>query len=170
MGNKYLEKIVFYEGVPVTLYSIDGTVWSSKKNELREIQERLLRKKLEILGVKTDSQKADDVSNPVITPVKDLKKKAAKVKDITKTIVDIKAEELRAKLIKNNLVELRAAKSSRGKKLSSSSHTPGGDKKKVLSKTIKVHKVIFNSKKANSKKKPVNARFTRKNIKTKGRR
>lgn len=51
---KYLSKIVTFGGKKITLFSIDGTTWSSKKDELHEIQERQERQRLALQGLKPE--------------------------------------------------------------------------------------------------------------------
>lgn len=102
-----LEKIVFYQGQPVKLYSLDGVVWSSRKSELKELQNRLNRKRLEIMGFKTkDNLKKDEAENQsskLTHEVLTVANKTKKVKEITKNIVEIKAQEIAARLKKSKL-------------------------------------------------------------------
>ena len=102
-----LEKIVFYQGQPVKLYSLDGVVWSSRKSELKELQKRLNQKRLEILGFKTKDnlkkEEAGNQSSKLTHEVLTVANKTKKVKEITKHIVEIKAQEIAAKLKKSRL-------------------------------------------------------------------
>lgn len=100
-----LEKIVFYQGQPVKLYSLDGVVWSSRKSELKELQKRLNQKRLEILGFKTKDnlkkEEAGNQSSKLTHEVLTVANKTKKVKEITKHIVEIKAQEIAARLKKS---------------------------------------------------------------------
>jgi hypothetical protein len=102
-----LEKIVFYQGQPVKLYSLDGVVWSSRKSELKELQKRLNQKRLEILGFKTKNnlkkEEAENQSSKLTHEVLKVANKTKKVKEITKNIVEIKAQEIAARLKKSRL-------------------------------------------------------------------
>jgi len=102
-----LEKIVFYQGQPVKLYSLDGVVWSSRKSELKELQKRLNQKRLEILGFKTKDnlkkEEAENQSSKLTHEVLTVANKTKKVKEITKHIVEIKAQEIAARLKKSRL-------------------------------------------------------------------
>jgi Na+/phosphate symporter len=102
-----LEKIVFYQGQPVKLYSLDGVVWSSRKSELKELQKRLNQKRLEILGFKTKDnlkkEEAENQSSKLTQEVLTVANKTKKVKEITKNIVEIKAQEIAARLKKSRL-------------------------------------------------------------------
>ncbi|MCS6894487.1 MAG: hypothetical protein NZO16_07995 [Deltaproteobacteria bacterium] len=106
MGNpRFFEKVVLYEGEPVKLYSFDGQVWTSKKEELSKLQERLIKKKLEILGVRTDTARLETTKNESrsrkLKEVERVGRRAQRVRDITKAIVEIKAEELKTQILKS---------------------------------------------------------------------
>jgi hypothetical protein len=102
-----LEKIVFYQGQPIKLYSLDGVVWSSRKSELKELQKRLNQKRLEILGFKTKDnlkkEEAENQSSKLTHEVLTVANKTKKVKEITKNILEIKAQEIAARLKKSRL-------------------------------------------------------------------
>lgn len=57
---KYLSKIVTFGGKKITLFSIDGTTWSSKKDELHEIQERQERQRLALQGLKPEEDPKEE--------------------------------------------------------------------------------------------------------------
>lgn len=98
-NERVIEKTVVREGLKIKLYSLDGVIWSSNKDELKLIKERLAMRKLELLGIK--NLKGDVESNhPPANNFREVKRKAKKVQDITKSIVDIKAEEIRNSLAK----------------------------------------------------------------------
>lgn len=96
-NESYLRKVVYYEGKPVTLYSLDGVTWSSNKNDLVEIRARLIQAKLKILGLST-ADAPGRVNTEPSEKVREVSRRAKKVRDISKSIIEIKAEELRSQL------------------------------------------------------------------------
>ncbi len=59
LKQKYLSKIVLFNGQKMTLYSLDGQTWSSKKIELSEIQERREQQRLALAGKKEEESDND---------------------------------------------------------------------------------------------------------------
>ncbi len=100
-SDKVIEKTVNYQGHVIKLYSLDGIIWSSNRAELTVIKERLHRKKLELLGVKDVGSITEPLNSDQVKHVKEVKKRARKVRDITKNIVEIKAEEIKETLSRN---------------------------------------------------------------------
>lgn len=52
---KYLSKTVNFGGKTLTLFSVDGTTWSSRKQELLEIKERQERDKVSFAAIKEEN-------------------------------------------------------------------------------------------------------------------
>jgi hypothetical protein len=52
---KYLSKSVAFNGKTLTLFSIDGQTWSSRKQELLEIKERQERDKVSFVAIKEEN-------------------------------------------------------------------------------------------------------------------
>ena len=52
---KYLSKTVAFGGKTLTLFSIDGQTWSSRKQELLEIKERQERDKVSFVAIKEEN-------------------------------------------------------------------------------------------------------------------
>jgi hypothetical protein len=51
---KYYEKTVSFGGQSLKLYSLDGVTWSSKKEELHQIQERHEKQRLALQGLRPE--------------------------------------------------------------------------------------------------------------------
>jgi len=84
---KYLTKTVKFGSNSLTLYSIDGLTWSSKKQELTVIKDRLENQRVTLGGVKSEDDegakdKPEKDDEPVVTSTDDddeVPVKAAKV-------------------------------------------------------------------------------------------
>lgn len=50
--NKFLNKVIRFAGKDVTVYSLDGVTWSTRRNELVELQERLERERVSFAALK----------------------------------------------------------------------------------------------------------------------
>lgn len=85
---KYLTKVVKFGGKDLTLYSIDGVTWSSKKNELLEIQDRHEKQRAALQGLKPEVEE-----EPVDKEAKEEEKEESDVEVVIDEDIDIDYEE-----------------------------------------------------------------------------
>lgn len=66
--TKYLTKVVMFSGHKMTLFSLDGNTWSTRKQELADVIARQEQKRAELAGKKEEPEVA---AGPAAKPVKE---------------------------------------------------------------------------------------------------
>lgn len=61
---KYISKTVAFQGKQISLFSIDGITWSTRKQELMEIKERQERDKVSFAAIKEENGETKVVPKP----------------------------------------------------------------------------------------------------------
>jgi hypothetical protein len=61
---KYLSKTVAFQGKQISLFSIDGVTWSTRKQELLEIKERQERDKVSFAAIKEEDGETRVIAKP----------------------------------------------------------------------------------------------------------
>lgn len=125
MGDKklkYLSKSIKFGGATMTLYSLDGFTWSSRKNELLEIKERHDRERVTMADIRGESSAEEE------KPAQDEELETqAQVDDPKPPRKMAKVTKLVSKKSDDN--KLHVAKSSKSNKSSKAGHTMKSSKK-----------------------------------------
>jgi hypothetical protein len=90
--TKYLTKVVLFNGQKMTLFSLDGNTWSTRKVELSEIKKRHELQRAELAGIKEEGETAQPTAPSARRDEEDLD--LDREFDADSGIKDVEAEEL----------------------------------------------------------------------------